>query len=63
MAEPEEEIRELATAIIEECGEDAHHWATLRAAHLRGQGDRERAVIWDRVANMVLRIQNGRRYH
>jgi hypothetical protein len=59
MAEPEDEVRGLATAVIKECGEDAHHWAMLRAAHLRGQADRERAVIWDRVANMALRIQNG----
>jgi hypothetical protein len=35
MAESEEEVRELAAAVIEECGEDAHHWATLRAAAVK----------------------------
>ena len=66
MANIEEQVRELAVAVIEESGEDAHRWTKLRAAHFRKEGDITRAQLWDRVADMVLKIQNGldrRRYH
>ena len=66
MAYPEEELRNLATAIIEESGDEAHQWAKRRAVLFRKAGDYTRAGFWEDVAALVLRIQGGlerRRYH
>ena len=65
MAEREEQLRDLAAAIIEECGEDADHWVQLRVAHCRNEGDHTRAQFWEEVGALVLKIQRGlaRRYH
>src|SRR5687768_9336524 len=50
MANPEEELRNLATAIIEESGDEAHKWAKQRAALFRQEGDYPRAGFWEDVA-------------
>jgi hypothetical protein len=66
MAEHEEQIRELALTVIDDCGVDAHQWTSLRAACFRNDGDHVRAELWDNVAALVLKIQAGgerRRYH
>ena len=66
MANIDKHVHDLAMAVIEESGEDAHHWTKLRAARFRTEGDFTRAALWDRVADMVLKIQCGletRRYH
>ena len=43
MTDREEQLREIAVAIIEEVGDDAHRRTKLRAAHYRVEGDRDRA--------------------
>jgi hypothetical protein len=64
MAHPEEELRNLATAIIEESGADAHEWTKRRAALFRKEGDYTRAGFWEDVAWLVLKIQRSAgRYH
>jgi hypothetical protein len=66
MPEREEELHELAVAIIEDCGDEAHAWTLRRAALLRREGVHARAEFWERVAAMVASIQRGlekRRYH
>jgi hypothetical protein len=66
MANIDEQVHELAVAVIEDSGEDAHRWTKLRAAHFRKEGDNTRADLWDRVADMVLKLQRGlehRLYH
>ena len=59
MAEREEQLRKIAAAIIEDCGEDAYIWAMLRAAGFRKEGDDACAELWERVADTVLNIQAG----
>jgi hypothetical protein len=66
MAEREDQIRDLAVAIIEENGADAHRWTKLRAELFRNEGDHQRAAFWEDVAELVSKIQGGldrRRYH
>jgi hypothetical protein len=53
----EEQFRELAVAIIQDCGGDAYNWARLRAANFRKEGDHPRAQKWEYVADIVLKIQ------
>ena len=63
MAHPEEELRNLAVAIIEASGDDAHQWAKRRATLFRKEGDYSRAGFWEDVAWQVLQIQRGIRRH
>ena len=60
MARREEQIRELALAVIDDRGADAHYWTSLRAARFRKDGDHVRAELWDYVAALVLKIQGAR---
>jgi hypothetical protein len=57
MERRQEQFRELAAAIIEECGGDAYAWTRLRAANFRRDGDHARAAKWEHIADFVLKIQ------
>jgi len=53
----DEELRALAAAMIQDCGDEAHLRVLLRAMNLRSEGDRPRAEFWERVAALIAEIQ------
>jgi len=66
MGRDEERVHALAVAMIQDCGDEAHLRTLLRAMNLRGEGDRHRAELWERVADIVAELQTRRsrsQYH
>lgn len=60
------ECRELALALIEECGEYARMTALFLAGEMREDGDVEGEGLWMRVADAVVALQGRQpvsRYH